>query len=621
MPASSTSQMMDPNRPLPNTPDPARVVALRESLAPHLSKLPGRAPDLLLTAERVDALRAQAADNPAITRLTATLVDRARLYLEGEPLPMLWYGQDEYRHMLETSREAVRRCTDLALAWRLTRDPALIARLAQVLDAAAVLPDWNPKHFLDTAEMMSALALGLAWAWDGLDDAARTRASQAILEKGLAPAAQAYRDDWPHLPWRALRNNWNVVCNTGVALACLACHHLEPQTCADLLATARVSVEAGLSSFVPEGAYPEGAIYWGYAVRYLAMFASGLDTALGADLGLMSLPGLARTAEYPARVLSPAGHTVCFGDQSYEDRDSHRSLAQFFFAQWHGRPEFATAEHDYLAEHPETVTPYHLVWWTPPTEVAYIPVLSDRLDGPTPLAVFRSEPDKHPRAFLSLKGGWNPESHGHLDLGTFEYHALGQRWIIDLGRDDYRLPGYWEEFDPADPSQPGKRFDWFRCSTYAHSVPVIDGAQQRMRVATALSDIETTGDASSCQLDLTDAYRDPAQSVVRRVRFHHRTGVAEVADTIDLTRPARVEWALLTPATPTVNGRRIELEQAGKRVRIEVNAPTTAEMVVESAEQSPPQAANSGVCRVVCAFDAGPGRHEIGARLIPAGQA
>ena len=45
--------------------------------------------------------------------------------------------------------------------------------------------------------------------------------------------------------------------------------------------------------------------------------------------------------------------------------------------------------------------------------------------------------------FVGIKAGTNRVNHSHLDLGTFVLDALGQRWAVDLGGDNYNLPGYF----------------------------------------------------------------------------------------------------------------------------------------------------------------------------------
>ena len=60
------------------------------------------------------------------------------------------------------------------------------------------------------------------------------------------------------------------------------------------------------------------------------------------------------------------------------------------------------------------------------------------------LAFFRSAWNDKDAIYVGFKGGDNAANHAHLDLGTFVLDALGQRWAVDLGPDDYDLPGYFE---------------------------------------------------------------------------------------------------------------------------------------------------------------------------------
>ncbi|MFT2622296.1 hypothetical protein ACMWQU_28510, partial [Escherichia coli] len=59
----------------------------------------------------------------------------------------------------------------LGLAWKQTGDSKYLNALWQNLNAAAGFPDWNPGHFLDTAEMTHAFAIAYDWGYQGWTDA------------------------------------------------------------------------------------------------------------------------------------------------------------------------------------------------------------------------------------------------------------------------------------------------------------------------------------------------------------------------------------------------------------------------------------------------------------------
>ena len=59
------------------------------------------------------------------------------------------------------------------------------------------------------------------------------------------------------------------------------------------------------------------------------------------------------------------------------------------------------------------------------------------------VAVLRSDWDNPKALFVGFKAGDNKANHSHLDLGSFVFDAAGARWAMDLGADDYNLPGYF----------------------------------------------------------------------------------------------------------------------------------------------------------------------------------
>ncbi len=74
-----------------------------------------------------------------------------------------------------------------------------------------------------------------------------------------------------------------------------------------------------------------------------------------------------------------------------------------------------------------TVSPLDIMFW-----------------GSVPLVFMRSTWSDRNALWCGVNGGYNQVSHGHLDLGTFELEVLGIRWAIDIGADNYNLPGYWD---------------------------------------------------------------------------------------------------------------------------------------------------------------------------------
>jgi len=91
------------------------------------------------------------------------------------------------KRLLTKARICLRRVLHLALHAKLTKDPALVARAAAEMAAVADFADWNPAHFLDTAEFTTALAYGYDWLYDELDPGLKTKIVDAVVSKALRP--------------------------------------------------------------------------------------------------------------------------------------------------------------------------------------------------------------------------------------------------------------------------------------------------------------------------------------------------------------------------------------------------------------------------------------------------
>ena len=92
----------------------------------------------------------------------------------------------------------------------------------------------------------------------------------------------------------------------------------------------------------------------------------------------------------------------------------------------------------------------------------------DKLFRGIDVAFFRSAGNDKDAFFVGFKGGDNKANHSHLDLGTFVLDALGQRWALDLGSDDYNLPGYFGK----------QRWNYYRLRTEGHNTLTIEGENQ-----------------------------------------------------------------------------------------------------------------------------------------------
>ena len=285
----------------------ARLADVMPALAPNH-------PRLLLTDARMTECRAQADHDPVYAKMIDRVIREARLILD-EPVVAYRLTGEERPSMLGGSRQIIRKVLNCAFAWRWTGERAFADRVRTELLSAARFPEWNHTHFLDVAETAFGVAIGYDWIHAALSPEDRATIRMALVEKALLWADRAYRgpvDEWLKFPtfyW-----NWNQVCNGGVLAAAIAVAEDEPELAADILAGVQKSVALALAAFDPDGAGPEGPVYWTYGVTFHVLILAMLETAMGSSFALGDTPAFRETGSYRLWVEGPTGKAFNYGD-------------------------------------------------------------------------------------------------------------------------------------------------------------------------------------------------------------------------------------------------------------------------------------------------------------------
>jgi hypothetical protein len=135
--------------------------------------------------------------------------------------------------------------------------------------------------------------------------------------------------------------------------------------------------------------------------------------------------------------------------------------------------------------------------------------------------------------------------HTQADAGSFVVDGARRRWVIDLGSDDYDLPGY---FDHGADAKSGRRWRYYRTHAAGHNTLVIDGLNQVPNACTPIVGDCVDGECKWVVLDLSAAYGKPSGSVRRGVALIGRQVV--IQDEIGPEISDNVVWAIHTTADP-----------------------------------------------------------------------
>ncbi|WP_020616385.1 discoidin domain-containing protein [Paenibacillus daejeonensis] len=553
---------VDPDADLPWNPDENSVIA--NLLDEH--------PRLMATDDDFDAMRLRVQNDPQSQQWYTSMVTSANRMLT---LPVSQYGFPDGRTLLQISRQVLDRAYMLSLVYQMSGDDRYAERLWDELEAAAAFPDWNPVSFLSTAEMTHAFAIGYDWLYHYWSEEQRDVLSDAIVNLGLRPGLYGYNQgEW----WVTTTNNWNIVTHGGLGMGALAVGDLMPGLADNLITRGLTHLPAAIAEFAPDGGYPEGVGYWAYAIRYLVPYMAALNTATGSDYGLSELPGLAETPLFPLYMGGPSNQAFHFSDVG---SGVQQNPDLFWMAAQYDLPEAG-----WWALQSNSASPRHLLWYDPdhienPRDTQ-LP-LDAKFRGPEAVSM-RSAWDDANASFVGFKGGTNGANHGDLDLGTFVFDALGQRWAEELGTESYSAPGIFSD------GPTGQRWTYYRKRAEGQNTLVVNpglGPDQNATAAGEVVSFESGEREAFAIADLDEAFADRGVSSWQRgVRlFDHRRQLL-IQDELTTIDPADVWWFMHTRANIEVapDGKSAILTLNDEQVLARIASPGPAEFVAMEAE-------------------------------------
>lgn len=552
-------------------------------------------PRLLIDAAGFDSLKARIASSETLAAWYARTVDSADSLLRREPNV---YRIPDGKRLLSVSRSVLDRVYHLALAYRLEGDRKYLDRAWKELQAAAAFKDWNPSHFLDTAEMTHAFAIGYDWLYDDWTDSQRATIREAIVGHGLTPGLKSYRGERGGGWFPRSVHNWNQVCNGGLTAGALAVADEVPELAAEIVHSALGSIPRAMAEYAPDGAYHEGPGYWGYGTSYNVLMIAVLESALGSDFGLTRFEGFDQTVRFPMQMTGPTGLTFNFADAGAGRPSS--TFTMFWLADRFGHPAVTRFTERFVRG-----SPRDLIWYREPG--------ADRIPPPAKCTYWRgveavslrSSWDDPEASWIVFKGDRPGVNHGQADLGSFVLEMLGERFAVDLGADNYNLPGYFD----------GRKGRWhfYRNRAEGHNTLVIEpgaGPDQAIRGRADVLRFDDDPASPFAIMDLTAAYAEHAERVHRGIRLLDGT-VPVVQDAIELKAPSRLWWFMHTPAEVEIasDGRSATLRLNDRQLVASVLGPDDARFRVMEAAPLPTsptvegQRSNPGIRKLAIYFD------------------
>lgn len=428
-------------------------------------------PRLLLHAGEEEQIRAAIASQSVMASADSALMVYCNEVLDLPPHEKKMAGR-----RIDRMQEPLRRVFALAYAYRVHGDRKYADRAIREMMNVAAYDSWNPKHYLDVAELTMAMAIGYDWLYDVLTPAERETVASAIKKHGFDTSYND-KDAWFYTAY----HNWNQVCNAGLVYGAIALwdeYHTDAVNILDkCFGSNYLTLRDGYSE---EGAYAEGFGYWGYGSSFQIMLIAALESAFGSDLGLMDgYEKFFRSGHFMQMMNRPTGLCFNYADCSRYAPPEHMLC---WLAKKTGDTSLLYLEIEKLKKrHFSSMSmprlfPLFLICGrdmdfnaiTKPEEHVYV------AGGLTPLYIYRSGWDSPNDVYLGVKAGLASSNHAHNDTGSFIFDADGVTWADDMGSQNY-LSLESKGVDLWNRWQNSGRYDVFRISPFTHNIITVNG--------------------------------------------------------------------------------------------------------------------------------------------------
>ncbi|GAB4463864.1 MAG: hypothetical protein OHK0029_33180 [Armatimonadaceae bacterium] len=490
---------------------------------------------------------------------------------------LLWTRTGNRRTWEQVAGEFGKRIDAFTLAACFTGEDRWIDHAADALWAECELTTWTtPAHegktvpepdnpTVDLWSAMRAQEVGeaiqvLRPALDRIDTRIVRHLHREIDRRVFMPFLA--RSDWWWL-WKHDRerlNNWTAVCSGGVLCGALAALNHDRARQARVVQKAAWSLQFFKETFDVHGSLDEGAGYWSYGVSYFAMAAERLAARTNGIMDPLADPIWQDIAAFPLKVRLYGDTFVNFSDCAPEVVPAPGWI--YWLGQHtgvSGLQEWAqrlVAERfsGYGLRHRHLPFVLRTLLWLPETSgaatVSESPATSYLPDVEWLIA--RSDTSDN-ALILAAKGGHNAENHNHNDVGSFIIHWQQEPFVAELG-----APTYDRFFFS------GTRYENIAARSLGHSVPLVNGQEQRAGRMYEASEVqrEQDGSTETLTMNLAGAYGEEAhlQTLVRRLSLNRGT-----EPFITVTDEARFTNTGGTFALPIVEmDRELKVVEAGK---------------------------------------------------------
>ncbi len=516
--------------------------------------------------------------------------NRIRKDLETDPYLQTWYARIyqycvaqlaepvvEYQipdgvRLLGVSRLASYRITWMAFLYQINGEQRFAQRAVEELLQVCSFSDWNPSHYLDVAQMCYGVGIGYDWLYHYMSDAQRK-----TIAKALYNLAISQQQDQTKSTYLRTNSNWNPWCNAGLSIAACAIYESYPSQCSFVLSKAVTNVQNHNATLTPAGSYAEGPGYYQLGAGFMVILMETLRSVLGTDFGLSDMEGVKESGQY-LLAMNGYSNTFNFGDGNHALMDG---ALLHWYANRFNMPELSLYQRSMQSTSVMYDEYLAMIWYSPELVEGKSSderqpdhfLLSDEYES---IASFRGFSGDAAQIYTAIKSGMNNNSHTDLDVGDFVLEALGERWITEMGSDNYNLPGYSSRLADS------KRWTYYRKRAEGQNTLVVKpdtSGGQAFDAKCQIVSYESAYDGGYAVVDMLDAYDNYGVTQSKRALalFDNRSRVL-IRDELKIKSSSTVYWFAHTEADISISadGKTAELTKNGKKLLAQIAEPSNA---------------------------------------------
>lgn len=458
--------------------------------------------------------------------------------------------------------------------------------------------------YLAVGDTLQAMALCYDWMYNHWTEEQRMIVRNGMMHYGIE---YVLRQNRTYSGWGGSnKGNTTQTMLTGLGLAAIAIFD-EPEydeLVNEILNRVMVAFNRVMPGIIDEnGAYCEGISYWLYGMGTYYLFADAMWEVLGSDAA-MDFPGMEKSGMYPIAITGPGG-SYNYGDANVRDYVS--SATFFFLSRYYNNPVYGAYE---ISNTGTTGTSSGLTLAMYRPDKRYEEDFSSNMPkyvyypGEDEVLTIRKNWTDNNATFLGVKAGQSkPAFHVQLDIGTYCFDMLGERWAHELGTDTYNQGSKYED----------GVFAFYRNRIEGQNGLLInpDGkVDQNTDVNCKIDEYKVTDNAAYALMDISEAYEGRGiDSVKRGFALLNNFGSLLIQDEIKSAAPVEAYTFMHTKADIEIaeDGKSAILTQNGKKLRARLLSPANGvllDMAAEPLEKSPHpvEAKNNDAFRKLAAY-------------------